>query len=77
MSAFGSYRACSMVCQCHDCRLQNNIHCNPCICCEGIHESELTDYDIECGSCGYKMHDEYCETREKWERKHKKYGGSK
>jgi len=69
MSAFGSYEACSTVCQCHDCRLQNNnIPCNPCICCEGIHESKLTDYDIECGSCGYKLHNEYCETREREKR---------
>lgn len=65
MSAFGGYEACSTVCQCHNCRLQDDIPCNPCISCEGIHESELTDYDIECGSCGYKSHDEYCEIRER------------
>jgi tRNA U34 2-thiouridine synthase MnmA/TrmU len=68
MSAFGSYEACLTVCQCHDCRLRN-ILCNPCICCEGIHESELTDDDIEWGSCGYMMRGEYCEIREKMGKK--------
>jgi hypothetical protein len=65
MSAFGSYDACSTVCGCYECRKQLNPPCNPCISSEGIHESELTDYDIECGSCGYKLHNEYCETRER------------